>query len=431
MFVDEARIQVAGGKGGDGANVMHREKYIPFGGPAGGRGGRGGSVYLVATRNHKTLSSFRGRVHFKAEDGVKGGKQDRTGRGGEDRMVEVPLGTLVKADDGKVLADLAAEGDRFLAARGGRGGRGNKSLAHEGDPLPRWAEKGALGQERWVRLELKVMADVGLVGLPNAGKSTLLSTISNARPKVAAYPFTTLEPHLGMVNPPQKWQEGGGFVVADIPGLIEGAHEGTGLGDRFLRHVERTRLLLHLVDVSGFEGRDPVESYRSIRKELEAHHVDLAERPELVVATKTDVPESAEHLEKLREALDVEVVSISSATRDGVDALLDRIRRELETLPEKAPLRFEPEVEVFTLETEDDGTEGIEIVREDVDFWILTGRTMDRLLATHDLDDVEALHHLDGRLRALGAYRRLAELGAKEGHTVRVGDHLFDYFPEE
>lgn len=426
MFVDEARIQVTGGKGGDGMMVMHREKFVAFGGPAGGKGGRGGSVVFVATRNRKTLTSFKGRSHFRAEHGVGGGKQDRTGRRGEDLLVEVPLGTLVKTDDGKLLADLAKEGDKFIAARGGRGGRGNKALVTEADPLPRWAEKGGLGQERWVRLELRMMADVGLVGLPNAGKSTFLSVISNARPKVAAYPFTTLEPHLGTVTAEEGW-DARTFVVADIPGLVEGAHEGTGLGDRFLRHVSRTRMLLHLVDVSGGEGRDPAESYRAIRKELEAHHPELAARPELIVATKLDVTEAEDARQALAEALDKEVFGISSATHAGVKELLRTLADRLDALPEQAPLEFEPEPEVYRLDTPE---EGIDVVREDEDFWILTGPLMDRLLAIHDLDDEEALRHLDNRLRALGAYQKLADLGAQEGHTVRVGDHLFDYIPE-
>jgi GTP-binding protein len=428
MFIDEVRIFVSGGKGGDGMAVMHREKFVPFGGPAGGTGGRGGHVQFVATRNHKTLQFFRGRSHFRAPEGGKGGKQNCRGRRGEDRTIEVPLGTLIYDDSsGDLLADLASEGETFLAAMGGRGGRGNKSLVTQAEPLPNWAEKGALGVERWVRLELKVMADVGLLGLPNAGKSTLLSVISNARPKIAAYPFTTLEPQLGVVSVGKGW-EARHFVVADIPGLVRGAHKGTGLGDRFLRHVERTRLLLHLVDVSGSEGQDPLESYRAIRRELELFHPDLAEREELVVATKMDIPGAEEARDHLAKHLRREIPGISSVTHSGLEPVLRAVLERLDSLPEPGPLRFQPVPEVYRLEEEESP---FHIVREDQDFWVVSGNKVDQLVATHSLDDAESLRHLDKLLREIGLYATLASKGAREGHTVRLGDFLFEYLSED
>lgn len=428
MFIDEVRVQVLGGKGGDGLATMHREKYIPFGGPAGGSGGRGGSVFLVAESGEKTLGGLRGKAHLRAEPGVKGGKQNRQGRRGKDLFVPVPLGTLVRdAESGDLLADLSKPGDRFLAAKGGRGGRGNKALVTEAEPLPKWSEKGFPGEERWLRLELKVMADVGLVGLPNAGKSTLLSVVSNARPKVANYPFTTLEPHLGVVQRGRKGLETSRFVIADIPGLIEGAHEGVGLGDRFLRHVERTRLLVHLVDCSGMEGRDPVESYRSIRRELESAHPDLAAKPELVVASKLDAIQDEAAVEALSQEVPGDILKLSSVTRDGLDQLLDRIEKELEALPETGPLTFSPTPVHYQLEKEDSP---FEVIKVDQDFYILIGPAVDRILATLDLTDEEALQEMDRLLRGLGAFEVLETRGAREGDTIRVGDFLFDYIPD-
>lgn len=428
MFLDESRIFVAGGKGGDGLNAMRREKYRPFGGPAGGTGGRGGDVILVATRNHKTLQNFRGKVHFKGPPGGRGGRSDRTGKDGDDLLVEVPLGTVVRDDEtGGVLADLATEGTRWTAAQGGRGGRGNRALASDADPLPRWAEKGEPGQERWVKLELRLMADVGLLGLPNAGKSTLLTVLTNARAKVAAYPFTTLEPQLGTLAFGVGKGERG-FVLADIPGLVAGASEGTGLGDRFLRHLRRNRVLLHLVDPSGTDGNDPVQAYRTIRAELSSAHPDLAEKPEVVVATKMDLAESEAGRQALEEALGRPVLGISAATQQGLDELVEGVLAVLAETPEPGPLTFAP-TPVFRLE--EDPEQAWEVVQEEDDFWSLQGPEIERILAMHDLDNEEAADHVDRQLRARGVYRELAKRGAKDGDTVRLGDHLFDYIPEE
>lgn len=429
MFIDEARVLAQGGKGGDGIMSMLREKFRPRGGPAGGSGGRGGSVFFQAAESERTLLALKGGNQFRAKPGERGGPNGRKGAWGEDLILDVPVGTLVKdPESGAVLADLSRPGDRFLAARGGRGGRGNKALVRPSDPLPTWAEKGLPGQERWLKLELKVMADVGLLGLPNAGKSTLISVLTAAKPKIAPYPFTTLEPHLGTVMADVR-RGGKSFVIADLPGLVEGAHEGVGLGDRFLRHVERTRMVLHLVDVSGFEGRDPADAYRTIRKELEAWHPKLAEKPELVVATKMDVPESAAGLKKLKKAVGkrAEVYAVSSVAHQGLEELLLRVAKILEDLPE-GPIVFPP-TPVFKPEPDPEG--GYSVWREDHDFFVVAGDSVGRLVDSHDLGNATAVDHLDRKLRGMGVYRKLAALGAKEGDTVRVGDFLFDYYPED
>ncbi len=425
MFIDETRIHVQAGRGGNGCASMLREKYRPNGGPDGGTGGHGGDVVLVASRNQKTLLGLRGTTHYRAEPGRNGGPKNMTGRRGQALRVEVPLGTLVRRDDdGALLADLAEEGREVVVAEGGRGGRGNRSLVRPEEPLPFWAEKGEPGAERWIRLELKVMADVGLLGLPNAGKSTLLSVMSSAKPKIAAYPFTTLEPQLGAVGFGVE-RGGRGFVLADLPGLVQGAHQGAGLGDRFLRHLDRCRLLLHLVDVSGTEGRDPVESYRTIRRELSLWHDDLADKPEIVVGTKLDIPGAEEGLERLRKAVKGPVLGISAATQTGLGEMAERVLAVLAGLPE-GPIQF-PATPVIQLERE----EGYRVVKIDKGFWQLEGGKVDRLIRRYDLENPDSAARLDHQLRLLGAYLRLASAGAQEGDTVRLGNFLFEYLPED
>ncbi len=320
MFVDELEITVRAGKGGDGCLSFRREKFLPKGGPDGGDGGDGGDVVFCPSPHENTLFGLTGRAVFAAGAGQPGGSRDCTGRRGEDLEIEVPVGTVVlDAERGHVLRDLDEPGARFVVVRGGRGGRGNRRFASSTNRTPRQTEAGTAGEERKVRLSLKLIADVGLIGLPNAGKSTLLATLSRARPRVAAYPFTTLEPHLGIV----ETGAGSGFVMADIPGLIEGAHQGKGLGDRFLKHVERTRVLLHLVDCQSED--DPVAAYRTIRAELAGHSADLAGRRCLLVATKVEDEASARRAAELGAALGEPVLSISAATRRGLDELLRAI----------------------------------------------------------------------------------------------------------
>lgn len=324
MFYDLAKIYVKAGDGGNGVVAFRREKYVPRGGPSGGDGGNGGNIYLVTDTGLRTLMDFKFRPLYKAKRGQHGRGKDQHGAKGEDLIIRVPVGTLVKDfETGAVLVDMVEPGQRVLIAKGGRGGRGNAALATPRERAPHYAEEGKPGEERWLALELKVLADVGLVGLPNAGKSTLLSVISNARPKVASYPFTTLEPYLGLVSV----DTGESFVVADIPGLIEGAHQGAGLGHSFLRHVERTHVLVHVVDV-GSEGGQPVdEAFATVERELELHNAELARRPRLVAASKMDLPAAAGNLERLRKAIGgtYEIYPLSAPTGEGINPLLYRL----------------------------------------------------------------------------------------------------------
>jgi GTP-binding protein len=332
VFIDRVKIRIRGGHGGNGVMAFRREKFVPRGGPSGGDGGRGGDVWLEADSSLNTLLHLRFNPEHTAERGRHGEGSNRSGREGEDILVRVPLGTQVfDGETGEFYCDLSEDGQRWLAARGGRGGFGNSHFASSTNRAPRYHQEGSPGEERELQLELKLLADVGLVGFPNAGKSTLISTISAAKPKIADYPFTTLEPHLGVVDLGDYRT----LVVADIPGLIEGAHEGAGLGDRFLRHVERTKLLLHLVDVSSISGRDPVDDYETINRELAAYDEQLAERPQIVVATKLDALDEAERLERLRERVKDDgrqFFEISSVTNRGVKELVHAVARELDEI---------------------------------------------------------------------------------------------------
>jgi len=336
VFIDRVKIRVRGGRGGNGVTAFRREKYVPRGGPSGGDGGRGGDVWLEADESLNTLLHLRYNPEHTAENGRHGEGANRSGRAGADVIVRVPVGTQVfDAETGELLCDLTAHGARFLAARGGRGGFGNAHFATSTNRAPRYHQQGSPGEERELQLELKLLADVGLVGFPNVGKSTLIATISAARPKIADYPFTTLEPHLGVVD----LGDFRTFVVADIPGLIEGAHRGAGLGDRFLRHIERTRLLLHLVDVSSFSGRDPVGDYEVINRELAEYDRGLAERPQIVVATKIDALDERARFERLRARVQMdgrEFHAISAVTKQGVDELLRAVARKLDELQTEA-----------------------------------------------------------------------------------------------
>ncbi len=338
MFIDRVKIFVQGGHGGNGVTAFRREKFVPRGGPSGGEGGRGGEVWLEADDSLNTLLHLRYNPEHRAERGRHGEGSKRSGREGENVTVRVPVGTLViDAETGEQFCDLSENGMRWLAARGGRGGFGNSHFATSTNRAPRYHQDGSPGEERTLQLELKLLADVALVGFPNAGKSTLISTISAAKPKIADYPFTTLEPHLGVVD----LGDFRTFVVADIPGLIEGAHEGAGLGDRFLRHVERTKLLLHLVDVSSLSERDPVSDYEIINRELRAYDARLAERPQIVVATKIDALDEPERLERLRQRAAADgrdFYAISSATNNGVRELVNTVARELDQIAEEKPL---------------------------------------------------------------------------------------------
>lgn len=334
MFIDRARIRVKGGHGGNGVTAFRREKFVPRGGPSGGDGGRGGDVWLVADASLNTLLHLRYNPLHVAGRGMHGEGSKRSGHNGDDVEVRVPVGTqILDAESGEMLEDLATEGARLLAARGGRGGFGNAHFTTSTNRAPRYHQDGSEGEERELQLELKLLADVGLVGFPNAGKSTFISTVSAAKPKIADYPFTTLEPNLGVVD----LGDFSTFVIADIPGLIEGAHEGAGLGDRFLRHIERTKLLLHLVDLSSLSGRDAVSDYETVNRELAAYNPQLATRPQFVVGTKIDALQEQDRLEKLREQAEKDgrsFFAISSATGEGVKALINQVAAKLREIRE-------------------------------------------------------------------------------------------------
>jgi GTP-binding protein len=407
VFVDEARIYLEAGRGGDGAVAFRREKYVPRGGPSGGDGGKGGDIIFRVDPGLSTLMDFRHQTHFRAAHGESGGPSNRTGRSGADLVIPVPPGTMVWSETGELLADLTHPGQTEVLARGGRGGRGNARFASSTHRVPRMAERGQPGEQRWVRLELTLLADVGLVGYPNAGKSTLISRISQARPRVADYPFTTLVPHLGVVTgygPP--------FVVADVPGLIEGAHRGAGLGITFLRHLKRTRLLLHLVDCSPATGRDPVADYQAIRRELGAFSADLAARPEIVVATKQDLPEAREAYEGLRMALPGPVYPISAVTGEGVGALMRAVATMLQRTP--APEAAHP------LPVVRPRVRGLTVGRTEDGGWRLGGDVEDRAAMTQ-WGNLEAEEYLAEYLRRRGAPAVLAREGVPEGAAVQVG----------
>ncbi len=419
QFIDEAKISVAAGNGGDGIVAWRREKYIPKGGPAGGDGGHGGSVYLEATPELSTLVEFRFRHSFAADAGKPGGTSNKSGRSGEDLVVSVPVGTLVyRTFEGKpetFVSDLARAGDRIVVAKGGRGGLGNQHFATSTRQAPRFAEKGEPGERCAVRLELKLLADCGIVGVPNAGKSTLLSVVSAARPKIADYPFTTIEPQLGVV----RVSDDESFVMVDVPGLIEGAHEGAGLGDLFLKHVERTRALVHLLD--GAKPLDEiVHDKETIESELGAWNPQLLEKPTLLVLNKLDLPDARERLEQLR-ARFPDIRGISAATNEGVRDLIYAVWQIIEhapmpeiVAPQAAHIELVPHG-AFRIERAGDGA------------FELFGERIERLAAMTDFDSDEALARFERALGKMGVEKKLRELGAVEGDTVRIGQYEFTY----
>ena len=420
MFIDKARIYVEAGNGGDGMSSFRREKFVEKGGPNGGNGGRGGNVILRADTSLNTLIDFRYKRKFIAKSGDRGGVSNMTGHRGEDVIIKVPLGTVVRDDETNIMiADLTEDGQEFVAAKGGRGGKGNACYATSTKRAPTFAEKGEPGTKGWLRLELKLLADVGLVGYPSVGKSSIISRVSAARPEIAAYHFTTLTPVLGVV----RLNEEQSFVLADIPGLIEGAAEGVGLGHDFLRHIERTKVLLHVVDVSGCEGRDPIEDFEKINHELEAYSAKLARRKQLVVANKMDLPDSADNFVILKEYVEekgYEIMPVSAATGEGLQELMWKaweMARQYEA---------EPEEEVGVVEEGD--PDSFEIIRgaEDADFEV-KGKNIERLVAMTNFDNSEALYRFQLIWKRLKIEEALLEAGIQEGQTVRILDMVFNY----
>ncbi len=417
MFVDQVRISAKAGNGGNGAVSFHREKFVQNGGPDGGDGGNGGDIVLLADPNMHTLMDFRYKRKYTAENGGNGAAALCRGKSGSDLLIKVPVGTVVRqGSSGRVVADMHEAGKRHVLLKGGRGGWGNAHFATPTRQAPNFAKPGQKCEVMEFELELKSIADVGLVGYPNVGKSTLLSVVTAAKPKIANYHFTTLAPNLGICR-----QYGMDFVMADIPGIVEGASEGVGLGIQFLRHVERTRLLLHVLDIAGSEGRDPVEDFERICDELVAYG-DLAERPQIVAANKMDLPGAQENLERLKKHLhgtDIEVYPISAATRQGLDALMGAVVRMLPTLPEAAV--FEEEMPL------DEGAQAPFTVSVEGGVYVVTGPAMDQLMDSVNFADQESLNYFHRTLRNRGVIDALREAGAKEGDTVAIGDMEFDF----
>jgi GTP-binding protein len=414
MFYDQVKIYIKSGDGGSGAVAFRREKYVPHGGPAGGDGGKGGDVVLEVNQHLNTLHTFRHQRHHKAQRGEHGRGKNQTGANGEDKIVQVPPGTIVRdADTGELLADLTEPGQRFVAARGGRGGRGNARFATSTNQAPRMAEHGAPGQERWLELELKLIADAGLVGLPNAGKSTLLAAVSAARPKIAPYPFTTLQPNLGVV----VLDDYTTLVLADIPGLIKGASQGVGLGHEFLRHIERTRVLIHLLDGTG---EDPLEAFDAINAELAAFDQQLAAKPQVVAFNKMDMPDAQSLWPLVRDELQergYEVLAISGLAHQGTRELLYRVAQILDELPPvEQTLPSDPPVLRPDLEDE-----GFDIEREP-DGWRVCGALIERAAYMTRWDLYEAVNRFQKRLERMGISQALEKAGVQDGDTVYIGD---------
>jgi GTPase len=428
MFVDHVKIYVKGGDGGNGLVAFRKEKYIPKGGPAGGDGGKGANVVFQVEEGLRTLMDFRYQRHFKASRGEHGMSKNQHGRGAKDMIVKVPPGTVVMdAESKEIIADLVEHGQTAVIAKGGRGGRGNSRFATPANPAPELSENGEPGQEREVMLELKLLADVGLVGFPSVGKSTLLSVVSSAKPKIAEYHFTTIVPNLGMV----ETADGRSFVMADLPGLIEGAHSGVGLGHQFLRHIERTRVIVHVIDMAATEGRDPYEDYLTINKELKEYNLRLTERPQIIVANKMDMPNAEENLKVFKEKLteDYPIFPISAISSQGLRDLLFAIADKIETTPE-FPL-VEEEVEDTgvhrVMYKHEAKVQNFRITRGPDGAFEVSGAEVEKLFKMTNFQREESINRFARQLRGMGVDEALRERGAKDGDIVRLLEYEFEF----
>jgi len=418
MFLDIVNIYAKAGNGGDGKVSFHREKYVMCGGPDGGDGGKGGSVIFVADSSLTSLIDFKFKKHFRAENGAPGEGGNCFGKNGQDIIVKVPTGTIIRdKESGGIIADMYLDGEQKVILKGGKGGRGNARFATPTRRTPNFAELGEVTVERNLTLELKTIADVGLVGFPNVGKSTLLSVLTNAKPKIANYHFTTLSPNLGVIRAFDK-----SYVIADIPGLIEGAANGLGLGHTFLRHVERVRLLVHVVDISGIEGRDPVNDYRAIREELRQYNERLASLPEIIVANKTDLITEEGAVLRFEERTGKKVIPISAAAYDNLDTLVKAIFSELNKLPAPAPMEFEP------FEYAKSDPNAFDVRKLDATTYEVTGGLVEMLIRKVVLSDHESNRFFQNVLKEKGVIARVKELGAKDGDTIIVGDVEFEFW---
>ena len=428
MFIDQVKIYVKAGDGGNGMVAFRREKYVPLGGPAGGDGGRGSNVIFEVDEGLRTLMDFRFKRHFKAPRGENGMSKNMHGKSAIDMVIKVPPGTVVTDEDtGETIADLTEHGEQAVIAKGGRGGRGNTRFATAANPAPELSENGEPGEERNIQLELKLLADVGLVGFPSVGKSTLLSAVSAAKPKIAAYHFTTIVPNLGMVNTEDQRS----FVLADLPGLIEGAHQGVGLGHQFLRHIERTRVIIHVLDMSGSEGRDPYEDFVAINHELQAYNLRLMERPQIIAANKMDIPGAAENLERFREQVgnEIPIYRVSAATGEGLREMLFEVADQLEKAPE-FPLYESSEEEaddhvVYKFEAKKEAD--FKITRDPDGAWVIHGEKPEKLFKMTNFDREESIKRFARQLRGMGVEDELRRRGASNGDTVRLLDFEFEF----
>ena len=418
MFIDKVKIYIKSGNGGNGSASLHTEKYVANGGPDGGDGGKGGDIIFEATSSENTLNVFHFQKHFRAGNGENGGKKNCYGKQGEDLVVKVPVGTVVKTLDGQVIADMFHDGQREIILKGGKGGRGNRHFANSRRQSPSFAEHGVKTEEYEVILELKTIADVGLVGFPNVGKSTLLSVVSSAKPKIANYHFTTLSPNLGVVSYYDQT-----FVMADIPGLIEGASEGAGLGHSFLRHIERTRILVHVVDISGSEDRNPIDDFNLINNEIYSYDEVLKDLPMIVVANKMDMPGAEENLVAFQKEFGQKypIIPMTTIIHEGVDVLLKAIVDKLVTLPPLEPMQFEP----ISLQKEEEDT--FEIVKLDEDVFEVVGGLVAILSRKVNMDDYDSFRYFQRVLKDKGVIKALRQAGATDGSTVIVGDIEFDF----
>lgn len=424
MFIDKARIFVKAGNGGNGAVAFRKEKYVPAGGPEGGDGGHGGSIIFEVDLGLRTLMDFKYQKKYSAPAGQDGSKGKRAGKNGEDLILKVPAGTIIRDEaTGLIIADLKEEGDRAIVARGGRGGKGNQHFANSVRQAPAFAKSGTDGQERWVILELKMIADVGLLGFPNVGKSTFLSVVTKAKPKIANYHFTTLTPNLGVVEN----NFGESFVLADIPGLIEGASEGIGLGHDFLRHVERTKVLIHIVDISGIEGRDAIDDFEKINLELKNYNEKLSKRPQVVVANKVDILYDEEIYENFKKELEkrgYKVFKMSAITRQGIDDVINYVSKLLNEV-EEVELITEEEMYKEELDIKDD--EGLQIEIED-GVYVVKGKALRRIMYSVNFDDMESLQYFQKSMESQGVFDKLREMGIEDGDTVRIYELEFEFY---
>lgn len=425
MFVDKAKIYIKAGDGGEGRISFRREKYVPNGGPDGGDGGSGGDVIFVVDSNMRTLMDFRYKRKYAAENGQIGGASNSYGKSGNNLYIRIPAGTIVRdVEANQVLGDLKTEGQQLIGAKGGKGGKGNAKFATSTRQTPRFAQPGEKGDERWVELELKLIADVGLVGFPNVGKSTLLSVVTAAKPKISNYHFTTLSPNLGVV----ELDSNRSFVMADIPGLIEGAHEGVGLGHSFLRHIERTKVIIHILDVSGIEGRDPIEDFKKINEELKLYSEKLASKPQVIACNKMDIPGAEKNYERVNMFLSnegYEIFPISGATKQGIKTMLDRVYNMLDTYDAYEEEMVEEGEKLLYYKNTDE--RGFDIKIEN-GVYIVEGKFVERLLASVNIFDSYSLKYFQRAIRKRGIVDELKQMGINDGDTVKMGQIEFEYF---